>query len=83
MFPSVGSCCLSALPPSALGMGGTQGKQMGVKVEEYCVLELTAIHNTSAQIAESPDLCQREGDGGAVSKVCSLPGGINTAPSVT
>lgn len=40
------------------------GKQMGVKAREYCVLQLTAIHNTSAQIAKSPDICQMEGDGG-------------------
>lgn len=64
-----------------------QRKQMGVEVEEDCVLELTVIHNTSAQIAKSPGICQRgvdRGEGhGAVSKGCSVPGSINTAPSVT
>lgn len=51
------------LPPPALGVGGTQGTQMGVQVGEYCVLELTVIHNTSAQITKSPGICQREGGG--------------------
>lgn len=41
-------------------MGSTQGKQMGVKVGEYCVLELTMIYNTSTQITKSPGICQRE-----------------------
>lgn len=36
---------------------------MGVKVREYCVLELTVIHDTSAQLAKSPAICQREGGG--------------------
>ena len=40
------------------------GKQMGVKVREYCVLELTVIHDTSAQLAKSPAICQRKGGGG-------------------
>lgn len=40
------------------------GKQMGVKVREYRVLELTVTHNTSVQIAKSPAICQREGGGG-------------------
>lgn len=66
-----------------LERGGMRGKRMGVKVEEYCVLELTMIHNTSAPITKGPDVCQREGDGGAVSKGCSVPGSVNTAPSVT
>lgn len=67
------------------------GQQMGVKAGEYCVLKLTVIHNTSAQIAESPSLYQREGGGrwevgvgrGAVSKGCCIPGNVNTALSVT
>lgn len=40
-----------------------QGRQTGVKVGEYCVLELTVIYNTSVQIAKSPSIYQREGDG--------------------
>lgn len=85
MFQSVGGLLLLW----GLGLhrhlerGGMQGRQMGVQVEEYCVLELTVIHNTSAWTARSPDICRREGDGGAVSKGCSVPGSINTAPSVT
>lgn len=37
-----------------LEWGSMQGKQMGAQVEEYCVLELTVIHNTSVRIAQSP-----------------------------
>lgn len=33
---------------------------MGVKVGEYCVLELTMIYNTSIQITKSPGICQKE-----------------------
>lgn len=50
--------------PSALRVGGMWGKQMGVKVREYCVLELTVIHDTSVQLAKSPAICQRKGGGG-------------------
>lgn len=82
------AAALWTLPPSALGVGGMQGKQMGFQVREYCVLELTVIHNTSAQIAQSPRHLPKEGGGGGewrgvVSKGCSVPGSINTAPSVT
>lgn len=48
------------------------GEQMKVQVREYCVLELTVIHNTSAQIAKSPAIRQREGAGGWGSGVWSV-----------
>lgn len=63
MFPSVGSCCFVEFASTGSPSGRYAGQQMGVKAGDYCVLKLTVIHNTSAQIARSPSIYQREGGG--------------------
>lgn len=63
MFPSVGSCCFVEFASTGTWSERYAGQQMKVKVREYCVLKLTVIHNTSAQIAKSPSIYQREGGG--------------------